>query len=295
MSREQTVQYLKNALTPFTSINRPGQLYAGDVCHLRVGTHGRGSERGVPFAMRVVPRGEVWKGRVFGKGIAGGAIHFPGDGHEISIMLPDLEGPVTFEFDLVVEYGEVAAKTLAADYGWQPDPEREAKARSVGEARFTFHGSRLLNLKPSRMPRPIFERTTASPSDFGDAKPYRAYWYSFPSGTIFEVWPDVEKSNGLGLAAEVFIRQSGREHRLGWTFVPRLRNNPWPLYALIRDFDLGQPAELIYRSSRGPLERPIWTPRLWAGEIVRPLVIDKRYKRKGPPPHVEGLDTTPQN
>jgi hypothetical protein len=281
LTDDQKRRYLEQSFYPEIVVAERAPCAAGDLVPFAVRSHWR-TGSGIPVRVRAWPVDDLWRNRVHGNLVSPGPSttgpNWPCEGW---LFLPDKPGTIDLELEVLAEFGPSVIDAYAANVGPPPTAVEQAPWRALLPLTIRKHLTCKLVLLPPTAPRVRMEPSDLSPEQVGDGKPMRVSYAQTPRGLLVCVWP-WRPVEGLGFAWDVSIRQNGVEHPIGWAFGPRLNFTSFPAIGIIPDLKLDQSAELVFRSSLGPLERCIWNPTIWAGEVVRPVAFFEPDKNLDP-------------
>lgn len=285
LTPEQAQRYIEQRY--LVKVTPQDLVYAGDHCTLTFSVFRRGSDFDFPASLRVTSGDAVWNERLRGGVVNGELMMRDRDTASCVVFLPDTLGDLVLPLDVELTFDKQAIDDFSEYFDYDGDARRGMALAKQFPATVCHKQLKVqMTLQPSPAQPVQLGNGEATPAQFGHGMDlYPDYWTT-SDGTIVSIGPTTV-AKGLGHAANVFVRQDGIEHPIGWCFKSRLGDCVINAVGLVPSLDINRDAEVVMRSAAGPLLRPIWTPRIWDGEVVRPLKFQRdRYMRSKRPPFV---------
>lgn len=274
LNPEQARRYIENRYVVEAKVS--DLTYAGDLCVVQLSFFRRGSDYDFPISVRVTSSDPTWHDRLRGGAIRGQVIRRNLDEASCIAFLPDSPGDAIIPLDVEVTFDKQAIKDSAEYFDSLTNDAQHCV--SLAKRFPSLVGHKQVSVRLQLLQSPVAPVTVtqgeATAQRFGDGMDlYPDYW-PMDGGAIVSIEPTVVWG-GMGHAAQAFVRQDGVEHPIGWCFKSRLGDCVINAVGFVPGLDVNRDAEVVLRSDVGPLLRPVWTPRLWDGEVVRPLKFQK--------------------
>jgi len=274
-------RYLNQAFLPVLEIDGGTSLRQGDSVQFRVLPQWRAGPN-IPVFMRAMPVAGPMSGRVSGR-VCIGEVTSPGwsssELHTGMLFLPDSVGLLTVDLEAAASFGPDVIDARKASVNPWYYADEEPGWRAMPATTVVKHVLAEIMLNPSRAPPTVVNSMGLAPEAImAGLRHWTALYDAAGDRLAFEVHLSLARPP-LDLAFDVFLRQDGVDHQLGWLFAYRAGMGAAAVAGRVDGLDPSRPIDLVLRSNRGPVERSFWAPVIWEGELVLPGVMPRRRLR----------------